>query len=42
MIVNRSSTNEIGYELEIRPRTLETYRQNMIKLQVSDILMFVR
>ena len=43
MILNGSSTKEIGYELEISPTTVEAHHQNiMTKLQVSDMSMLVR
>jgi FixJ family two-component response regulator len=43
MIVNGSTTKEIGYDLVISPRTVEAHRRNMMaKLQVSDMPMLVR
>ena len=43
MMVNGSTNKEIAYDLEISPRTVEAYLQNMMsKLQVVDVPMLIR
>ena len=43
MMVNGSTNKEIAYDLEISPRNVEAYLQNMMsKLQVANMPMLVR
>ncbi|MGK5092619.1 response regulator [Deltaproteobacteria bacterium TL4] len=43
MMVDGATTKEIGYDLNISPRTVEAHRRNLMqKLDVSDIAMLIR